>query len=85
MLGKRAMRVVLITLATVVAAIIIFSSTALAQCAMCKASAAAAASNGAKNLNLAVLVLLVPPVGMFCAIFAAAFKRRKAPDEKSDE
>jgi hypothetical protein len=31
----------------------------------------------AKNLNIAVFVLLVPPVTIFSAIFFIAFKNRK--------
>ena len=50
------------------------SDSALAQCAMCRASVSQAF---AKNLNLAVLVLLVPPVTMFLAIFFVAFRKRK--------
>ena len=41
-----------------------------AQCAMCRASLSG--SNNArfiKNLNIGVLVLLAPPVAMFCAAF----------------
>lgn len=39
---------------------------------------AAAAANG---MNLAVLVLLIPPVGLFCAFFIVAYRYRKAPGE----
>jgi hypothetical protein len=57
----------------------------LAQCAMCRAAIgnsaeAAAATNG---MNLAVLVLLIPPVGLFCAFFIVAYRYRKAPGEAS--
>jgi len=41
-----------------------------AQCAMCRASLSG--SNNAtfiRNLNIGVLVLLVPPVTIFCSIF----------------
>jgi hypothetical protein len=50
------------------------SDSALAQCAMCRASVTQAF---AKNLNLAILVLFVPPVTMFVAIFFVAFRNRK--------
>jgi heme/copper-type cytochrome/quinol oxidase subunit 2 len=61
-------------------------SPALAQCAMCKA-AAAGASGGAlgRNLNTAILVLLVPPVTIFCAIFFVAYRYRMAPGEAPGE
>ena len=50
------------------------SDSAFAQCAMCRASVTQAF---AKNLNLAILVLFVPPVTMFLAIFFIAFRNRK--------
>jgi hypothetical protein len=50
------------------------SDSALAQCAMCRASVTQAF---AKSLNLAILVLFVPPVTMFLAIFFVAFRNRK--------
>ncbi len=52
------------------------SDSALAQCAMCRASFAGNPAF-ARNLNIGVLVLLVPPVTMFCAIFVVAFRHRK--------
>ena len=50
------------------------SDSAFAQCAMCRASVTEAF---ARNLNLAILVLFVPPVTMFVAIFFVAFRNRK--------
>jgi hypothetical protein len=41
---------------------------------MCRASVPQAL---AKNLNLAVIVLLAPPVSIFAAIFLIAFRNRK--------
>lgn len=56
--------------------VVALTDSAAAQCAMCRASFA---GNGAfaRNLNLAVLVLLAPPVSIFCAIFIIAFRNRK--------
>ena len=53
-----------------------------AQCAMCKSSASGLDSTGAKNLNYAVVVLLFPPVAIFCALFVAAYRRRDPPDDR---
>jgi len=52
---------------------------------MCRAALgnsteAARASGG---MNLAVLVLLVPPVALFCAFFIVAYRLRKAPGEEN--
>ena len=50
---------------------------ALAQCAMCRASIGAN-SSFIRQFNIGVLVLLVPPVTIFCTIFIVAFKHRKS-------
>ncbi len=53
------------------------SHSATAQCVMCRASIGQN-SLFARNLNIGVLVLLVPPVAMFCTIFVLAFRHRKS-------
>ena len=58
---------------------------ALAQCAMCKATASNLDSVSARNLNLSTLILLCPPVAIFCAIFALAYKHRNPPAGGGDE
>jgi hypothetical protein len=65
--------------------ILAFSNPALAQCSMCRA--ALGGSNNPffiRNFNIGVLVLLVPPVTIFCSIFVA-LKRYKAGDDKKTE
>ena len=55
-----------------------------AQCAMCKASLTG--SNNAvfiRNLNIGVLVLLVPPVTIFCSIFVV-LKRHQSKGTGDD-
>ncbi len=50
-----------------------------AQCSLCR-SALAGTPEAAKlsaRLNLAVLVLLIPPVAIFCGIFYAMFRQRR--------
>jgi hypothetical protein len=49
---------------------------ALAQCAMCKAAVAASGDSAAATLDKAILVLLIPPVMIFCAIFIVAYRLR---------
>ncbi len=51
---------------------------AAAQCAMCRS---AVSNAGAKAMNLAILVLLIPPVAMFCSVFAVAYRFRKARED----
>jgi hypothetical protein len=51
---------------------------------MCRAalSSSTEAAKASGGMNLAVLVLLVPPVAIFCALFIVAYRLRKAPGEK---
>jgi hypothetical protein len=72
-MALRLIRIV-ITGAIVALCALILSDSAFAQCAMCRAAVTQAF---AKNLNLAILVLFVPPVTMFVAIFYIAFRNRK--------
>jgi len=60
--------VVLVVLA---AAVVLLANTyADAQCSMCRASLTSVAnSRFIRNFNIGVLVLLIPPVSIFCSIF----------------
>jgi hypothetical protein len=76
-------KLVLLSVAVAMASLLI-ASAASAQCAMCRA--ALAGSNNAffiRNFNIGVLVLLVPPVTMFCAIFVV-LKRYHRDDQRPD-
>lgn len=64
--------------------ILVLKSPAIAQCAMCRASLAG--SNNAyfiRNFNIGVLVLLVPPVAMFCSMFVI-LRRHRLRDEEAE-
>ena len=66
-----------LSLALVAAVVFLFAVPADAQCSMCRA--ALKGSNNARfirNLNLGVLVLLVPPVTIFCSIFVVLRRYR---------
>ncbi len=52
---------------------------AFAQCAMCKTSAENMDPAGVKYLNVATLLLLTPPVALFCGFFYLAYRHRAAP------
>ncbi|HEX8710042.1 MAG TPA: hypothetical protein VF723_17505 [Pyrinomonadaceae bacterium] len=78
MMLKRAMKILMATtglLLMLLGAVL----PAEAQCAMCKASLAGAsnATTFASGLNLAIIVLLIPPVLIFCAIFIVAYRYRQ--------
>jgi hypothetical protein len=69
----------------VLAVLVVLSTSALGQCSMCRA--ALAGSNNPffiRNFNIGVLVLLVPPVTIFCSIFVA-LKRYQAADKDAPE
>ena len=71
----------LLRLALIAVAIVLLGSLssdpAFAQCVMCRASLTGN-SAFARSLNLGTLVLLVPPVSIFCAIFIVAIRHRKS-------
>jgi hypothetical protein len=74
--AKQVMRFVM-TAAVIGLAFALFSESTMAQCVMCRASLGNN-SAFARNLNIGVLVLLVPPVSIFCTIFILAIRHRRA-------
>ena len=60
------------------AAVLLLANTyAEAQCSMCRASLTSVTnSRFIRNFNIGVLVLLVPPVSIFCTIFVVLRKYR---------
>lgn len=74
-------------LLTAGAILLVLSATApaFARCAMCKLTVENAGNNAAlaKSLNTGILVMLVPPIAIFCAIFVAFFRyRREEPIDR---
>jgi F0F1-type ATP synthase membrane subunit c/vacuolar-type H+-ATPase subunit K len=73
----------------VAACLVSKAPAALAQCAMCKATVQASATTNAAAasdvFNLAVLVLLVPPVLLFCALFILLLRYRKSLNDGAVE
>lgn len=68
-----------LSLFVVVAALVLLlaADSSLAQCVMCRASIGTN-SSFIRNFNIGVLVLLIPPVSIFCTIFIVAFRHRKS-------
>jgi hypothetical protein len=62
------------------ASLLAWSLPVLAQCAMCKnaVTGSPGAAKLSESLNFAILVLLIPPVLIFCGIFLIAFRYRKS-------
>ena len=59
--------------------VLLASSYADAQCSMCRAALTAANNRFARNFNIGVLVLLIPPAAIFCSIFIV-LKRYRGND-----
>ena len=75
--AQKSMMRLLVTAIAVASLVALFSESTLAQCVMCRASIGGKGSF-VRNLNIGVLVLLVPPVSIFCTIFILAFRHRKS-------
>ena len=54
---------------------------ALAQCAMCKATASGLDAQSASQMNAAVLMMVSPPVAIFCAFIYLTYKHRRPPGD----
>ena len=68
-----------------VAMLLVLGTTAFGQCSMCRATLAGADSAFIRNFNIGVLVLLVPPVTIFCSIFIVLKRHRSAAEEKQTD
>jgi heme/copper-type cytochrome/quinol oxidase subunit 2 len=72
-------------LAAVALAALLLPADALAQCPLCRAALENGGDKTARTMNLAIVVLLIPPVSIFCTLFAVAYRRRKGDgDDDSD-
>ena len=57
--------------------VLTLAEPAFAQCVMCRASLGNN-SSFLRNFNIGVLVLLVPPVSIFCTYFVLAIRYRRS-------
>jgi hypothetical protein len=62
-------RRVVVLLVFAAAVVLLANIYAEAQCSMCRASLTSVNSRFMRNFNIGVLVLLIPPVSIFCSIF----------------
>jgi heme/copper-type cytochrome/quinol oxidase subunit 2 len=70
----------------VLAALSAAPGPAAAQCPLCRSAVQQAGDTTARTMNLAILVLLIPPVSIFCTIFAVAYKKRRGGgDDEGDD
>ena len=70
-------RRVLVLIVFAAAVVLLANTYAEAQCSMCRAALTSASnSRFIRNFNIGVLMLLVPPVSIFCSIFIVLRKYR---------
>ena len=68
---------VLVLVVFAVAIVLLANTYAEAQCSMCRTALTSATnSRFIRNFNIGVLVLLAPPVAIFCSIFVVLRKYR---------
>jgi ABC-type sulfate transport system permease subunit len=59
--------------------LLVFARSAFAQgCVLCYTSAASQRPRAIHALNLGIIILLIPPVLIFCGVFAFFYWRRNA-------
>ena len=85
MIRKRTTKLVSIA-AVAIAIVLPLGLSAMAQCALCKnaITGSPSAAKLSESLNFAIIVLLIPPVLIFCGIFAIAYKYRKSRETQSE-
>ena len=75
-MNARWQRLILV-LVVVIAAALLVSGPVDAQCSMCRTALSNSNSAFVRNFNIGVLVLLIPPVTIFCGIFVALKRYRE--------
>ena len=71
-----------LTLAALAAA---WPEAAFAQCPLCRSALHDAGDQTARTMNAAIVVLLIPPVSIFCTIFAVAYRRRSGGGDEGGD
>ena len=79
-------RRVLVILVFAAAFVLLVNTSAEAQCSMCRAALTSATNaRFIRNFNIGVLVLLAPPVTIFCSLFIVLRKYRAADERRSSQ
>jgi heme/copper-type cytochrome/quinol oxidase subunit 2 len=66
------------------AALLVWPAVAAAQCPLCRSALQGEGDQTARTMNLAILVLLIPPVSIFCTIFAVAYRKRRGGGDEEE-
>ena len=70
-----------IVVMTAAALVVLGCVPALAQCAMCKATTSGLDAASARQLNIAVVMMVSPPVAIFCAFIYLTYTPRRPPGD----
>ncbi len=81
-MSRTAGSITLIFAAALALAAAAWPESALAQCPLCRSALQNAGDSTARTMNLAILVLLVPPVSIFCTIFAVVYRKSKGDGDE---
>jgi hypothetical protein len=73
-------RAALLSALVFAAASLFAAGGALAQCALCRTALKDGGEATARTMNLGIIVLLIPPVAIFCTIFAVAYRKGRDTD-----
>jgi len=76
---KRTFKIAFVA-ASIIAALLVLSQPVMAQCALCKNAVTGSpeAARLSQSLNFGIIILLIPPVLIFCGVFAIAYRYRKS-------
>jgi heme/copper-type cytochrome/quinol oxidase subunit 2 len=72
---------ILVAAVAVAALAAAWPESAFAQCPLCRSAVQNAGDQTARTLNLAIVVLLIPPVSIFCAIFVVVYRKAKGDEQ----
>jgi hypothetical protein len=75
----------LLFIALTIGVVLLLQSTTEAQCSMCKAVLSNTNARFIRNFNIGVLVLLLPPVSIFCSIFVVLNRYRTENPESQGQ
>jgi hypothetical protein len=79
--GRQNMWKALVRLLVGTAAVVLLSFPALAQCPLCRTAASAQDESARTALDLAIIVLFVPAISMFCGVYYVTFRYRDPQGE----
>lgn len=79
---QRPMTVLVLVLAAAACLVLLLAPETFAQCAMCRTGVEAGGARSVRTMGIAMLVLLIPPVAIFCSAFALVYKYRRPRGEE---